>query len=371
MPAARHHTVSAFLLDRFARDTSTGRRVCMLDKQSGRPTSVSPRDATVRRHFYSLDVEDGRRDPAIEGVLSVIESIAAPLVRQLDDGDLPVREHRLELALFLAVCWMRTPAWREQMASVMEQMTAAMIAETYRLDPASMGRALAATGSELTTPEEVEEFRLRVVDDLENGRLVVEFPKNRLIRDLLEGAQGAQWTMFLLDWTLVRLEGVDEFVLGDNPVSLYDPKPAFPGGGSGLLSSPFAQLFTPIGPRSGLLIGSNPEVWRWARDNLEALHKMTDEERASTVDKLEGPWAEGVATSEFARELNLRSYAAAERYIFGSQRTVQAVRAMRTSHAGRLAQLAPRGPRMHMVEDDESSASGLRITKTFAPKPRV
>jgi Protein of unknown function (DUF4238) len=78
MPSVRYHTVPAFLLDRFARETETGRRVCMLEKASGRPTQVSPRDATVQKHFYSLDTEEGR-DPIVEHVLGVVESKAALL----------------------------------------------------------------------------------------------------------------------------------------------------------------------------------------------------------------------------------------------------------------------------------------------------
>jgi hypothetical protein len=57
--AARQHTVSAFLLDAFARDTERGRLVAMLDKRSGTPKNVGPRGATIRRHFYSIDVDNG------------------------------------------------------------------------------------------------------------------------------------------------------------------------------------------------------------------------------------------------------------------------------------------------------------------------
>jgi hypothetical protein len=367
--ARRHHTVSAFLLDRFARDTTEGRRVCMLEKATGRPRQLSPRNATVRKHFYSLDVDDGRRDPAVEDVLAKIEAIAAPLVRRLEAGEFPVRSERLELALFLAVCWLRTPVWRDQMASIMEQATEAMVAESYRLDPAAAQRAFAESDMELT-PEEIEEFRREFVADLESGRLGVEMPKNAMIGNFLEGANGASWAMFLLDWTLVRVEPPDEFIVGDTPVSLYDPAPMFPGGGAGLLSSPDAQVFIPIGPHLGLLLQSNRDVWAWARENLEALREMTNEARAEAVNDVEGTWSEGVATSEFVRELNLRTYANAERYIFGSQKAAQDVHAMRRSQRPRLAALAPRGPRLHMVEDDPSSPTGLRITRTFGPQRR-
>jgi uncharacterized protein DUF4238 len=253
---------------------------------------------------------------------------------------------------------------------MMEQVTAAMVAEGYRLDPAAAQRAAAHGGWEMTA-KEVEAFRQRFVEDLESGRLLVQMPKNALIRYFLEGAAGAAWTMFVLDWRLVRLDEGDEFVLADNPVSRHDPTPAFPGGGNGLLSSPNAQTFMPIGPRAGVLLESSSAIWVWAHDNLGALHEKDEEKRAELIEPPEGRWGEGVATSAFVQELNLRSYAHASRYIFGSQKMAQDVHAMRTTRGPRLAQVAPRGPRLRMLEDDEDSPAGVRISRTFAPKPRA
>lgn len=131
MSAVRHHTVARFLLERFAVDRGKGVKVCQLDKTTGRPRQVSPRDATVEKHFYSIDI-DGRRDPAVEEALGKIESVAAPLIRALEAGDLPEGQQRAELALFIAMSWLRTPAWRQQTKSLHEQMTLAMFRETHQ-----------------------------------------------------------------------------------------------------------------------------------------------------------------------------------------------------------------------------------------------
>ena len=56
----RHHTLSGFLLDRFALDTPKGRLICKLEILGGRTKQISPRDATVRKHFYSIDIDTGR-----------------------------------------------------------------------------------------------------------------------------------------------------------------------------------------------------------------------------------------------------------------------------------------------------------------------
>jgi hypothetical protein len=370
MARARHHTVSAFLLERFARDTDRGRRVCMLAKASGQPTQVSPRDATVQKHFYSLDTEEGR-DPIVEHILGVVESKAAPLLARLDEGEVPWGSDRLGLALFIAMCRLRTPTWREETASVVEQLATTMFAESLRLDPGITQRALADSDAE---PDQIEELRAMLVEDMETGEAVVRMPKNAMIKYFLDGSSGMSWILFMFDWTVVQLaEVLGELVIADNPVSLYDPAPVMPGGGVGVLSSPETEIFLPIGPRRGLLLTPNEEVWNWWRSGgAEVLHEVsTDDERWDEVREREGRWAEIPANEKIVLDLNLRSYAHADRYLFGSQRTLQDLRTARRSHRARLAEVTPRGGRMHILEEDPDSEDGLlQITQTFAPQRR-
>lgn len=340
----------------------------MLEKSGGRPRLVSPRDAAVRRHFYSLDVE-GRREPVIEMVLGVIESQAAPMLAQLDHGRFPFGSDRLNLGLFVATCLLRTPAARERMASLLEQATAAMMAESYRVAPPLAQRALADSDLDLT-PDEIEELRLELISDLDSGRITFEIPKNNLLKHFLDGSISVSWTLFMFDWTLVRATGPGELVLPDTAVSIYDPRPAFPGGGTGVLTSPNTALFLPFASDRGLLVQSNEEVFGWARANLEALRKANEEDRIAMVEDHEGTWSEGEPTEEFVRELNLRSYAQADKYVFGSQRAVTELHASRRRYRRRLAQVSTRSPSFHIVEDDPERPGGVRVTRTYRPRPR-
>jgi hypothetical protein len=160
----------------------------------------------------------------------------------------------------------------------------------------------------------------------------------------------------------------DEFVIGDNPVSLYDPRPLFPGGGVGLMSSPGTETFLPLAPRLGLLLRPTMDAWTWFRANGERFKDLKDDERWNEVIDLEGPWAEGVPTKTFALDLNLRSYAQTDRFVFGSQRVLQDLRSGRHAHAARLGAVARRGPRSHFVEGDHQD--GFEIKQTFAPQRR-
>ena len=66
MPGRRHHTVSFFLLNHFARQTDRGPRICQLDVDSGQPRQISPRDATVSKHFYSVLDDNQERTEFVE-----------------------------------------------------------------------------------------------------------------------------------------------------------------------------------------------------------------------------------------------------------------------------------------------------------------
>ena len=175
--------------------------------------------------------------------------------------------------------------------------------------------------------------------------------------------------LYTFEWTLVRPDvAADEFVIGDNPVSLYDPRPLFPGGGVGLMSSPLTETFLPLAPRLALLLRPTRNAWTWFRERGECFQDLKADERWDEVIDLEGPWAEGVPTETFALDLNLRSYAQADRFVFGSQKALQDLRSARHTHAARLSEVARRGPRSHFVEGD--TETGFEIKQTFAPKRR-
>jgi hypothetical protein len=215
------------------------------------------------------------------------------------------------------------------------------------------------------TDEELEALRKEIVEDIDGGRIGVEMPVNLLIRTFLESMTHAGWTIFAMNWTLVRPDD-GEFVLADTPASQFDPTPMFPGGGVGLMSSPNAQLFLPLDPQLGVLVEPKRETFEFIRDHDDELLKMTEDERAAAFGALEGGWAEGVPTREFVEELNLRSYAHAQRFVFGSQKAVCDTHAAAKRNATRLLAVSPVGGRIHMVEDDPERADGaVKITRTF------
>jgi VCBS repeat-containing protein len=76
--AKRHHFVPQLLLRGFANSRGKGHGLYQLDVSSGAPALTTTERAASRRHFYSVEEEDGSRSNRLEGFLARVESHAAP-----------------------------------------------------------------------------------------------------------------------------------------------------------------------------------------------------------------------------------------------------------------------------------------------------
>lgn len=78
----------------------------------GRVTTVSIRDAAVRKHIYSFKLPDGTHNVDLERRIGALESAAVPLLRTLErDWPLTI-EQRAVVAEFIALQIVRGPVWR-------------------------------------------------------------------------------------------------------------------------------------------------------------------------------------------------------------------------------------------------------------------
>jgi hypothetical protein len=348
--SGRHHTVSRFLLDRFARVTDNGRLVCQLETASGATAQISPRDATIVKHFYSVDTDDGF-DSAVEDAIARIESGAAPIIDRLTevgaDGlakhpELPLHE-RLLLALFISVTRQRTPIWREQTKSLFEQFVAFQSSERAR------------RGQDAGSAPRAED----------RGDAAGPMPTNVLIQLFVRSCESGGWSLCLLDWTFVRPSTVP-LIVGDTPVSMFDPTPKDPGSSAGLVSSPNAETFIPLDPRLGVLVRPNPKRITSIWEASEAMEEMTGEERAVYVSGREGRIGEAIVGDPMAQEFNLRTYAHAQRHVFGNQKTVCDTHSAAKANPVRLRAVMPPPPRFHLLEDDPAVPGLMRAMEVLS-----
>lgn len=133
----RHHTVPNFYLKGFATAGSKP-MIGAVSREDGTRRTISTRDATVRKNFYSLSGHpDG--DDVFERDLSGLEADASAVIRKAVDGSWPLsREDREILGTFLTFQFLRGPDTRTSMdqthgtvfSKVITQMGADGVRET-------------------------------------------------------------------------------------------------------------------------------------------------------------------------------------------------------------------------------------------------
>jgi hypothetical protein len=145
-----------------------------------------------------------------------------------------------------------------------------------------------------------------------------------------------------MTWRSLCAPAGAQFVCSDNPLNIYDPgAPNRPKehAGVGWVSSAMVEATLPLDPRVCLLLTAGIPTWR-----------MED------VD------ARRVA------EINLRTYAAAQQFIYGpSQHAVQEVRHSAKRNRTRVDAFRPRPPHFSMIETDEGKTTRFI---THVPKSR-
>jgi hypothetical protein len=325
--AKRHHFIPQFMLNRFGT-----KRICQLEKATGKPQSILVAEAASRRHLYRFEDDKGNKSSVVEGIFAMAEEEAAPaLLRLEEDGEVSDHE-RAAIALFLSYLWARTPAARKRAEAIGEEIRLGFAA-TQLSDPKDFKRRM----SELKkTPEELEELRQRMLGQLRDGEVRSRDPDGGPTTSvLLQSAHELAMEMFAgTEWALLRSR-THKFVTSDRGTVSFDPSPAHPWSGAAVLSSPDAETFFPISANHCLRISpGDPEL--------------------KTVE----------ASPSHVMEINLRIYGWADRYIYGgSQNDVCVVRrALKTSK--RKYVLPPTTPRFTTLlqrdpEDDRLAQSHL------------
>ncbi len=104
----RHHYLPESYLKPFTRD----RFLWVYDRRQDQYRHEQPRNTTVRTHYYSLTDEQGNKDVRVEKVLSVVESLAKPIVKKLISGErLTPREH-FRMSFHLGLLYCRGPRYQ-------------------------------------------------------------------------------------------------------------------------------------------------------------------------------------------------------------------------------------------------------------------
>jgi hypothetical protein len=162
-----------------------------------------------------------------------------------------------------------------------------------------------------------------MLDAVDKGEIGVEPSRNREIAQIFLVADKIVPALAnAMTWRSVRAPAGTEFVCSDNPLNIYDPGATDREemhAGVGWISSIAVEATLPIDPRVCLLVTPGPPLWR-------------------VVD----------VDSKRVEEINLRTYAAAQQFIYGpSQRSVQGVRQNAKRERVLVEAFRPRPPQVN------------------------
>ena len=311
-PARRHHYVPAFALAQFAEPRGDRKGfMVQLDTKSGKPEKTRPEDACFQRDLYAQPVDAGR-DTSVEALLSIIERHSAPAVRRwIADPDAQTPEDRQTLSYYLGFQYMRGPIMLEQVGQLAETIDLTMLAVHFE-DRMSFARVYREAIAAEASDDDIERMRLYMKERLASGAIRLRDRNVEALRMMMDFVNGLAEAIDAMRWTLVEA-GDDEFVISDRALAMHDPTPRSPWSGHGLYSSPNALTTIALAPEVTLMLDHGGESI-----------------------------ARRVASAAEVREINLRMYGWAERFIFGrSQAVVQRVRRQAKEHRSEVIRPRP------------------------------
>jgi hypothetical protein len=214
-----HHFVPQCWLAGFTETGERAGRIWVTDLKRRKQWPSTPTKSGHRRDFYLTSSEKG--DPAgAEKLFSQIESAVAPIIKRLDRELREPREDELEqLFLFMAIQWVRVPAFRPTILAIADSFHRSKISEALK-NRRSWAKMLKGAGISPDDP----------AADIERMREFERSGQYSLSAEtewyLLRGLQGVETIVARLRdrrWG-VCVSQKGSFIGSDNPVAMDGPK---------------------------------------------------------------------------------------------------------------------------------------------------
>lgn len=217
--ARRHHFVPRFVLNGFAREDG---RVCVYEKGRPGPRWVGTRDAGVSRDFYTVDtMERERNHQIIEDLMAKVDGLGSNGLRKLLQQEPLGAQERADFAYFLAMAYLRVPAFRDFNQHMMEGFYKHSFAGVAQDDEwfTDLTRWMELNQGE-QMPDDVREDIRRMY--LDQSYSLTFHPEDHL--RLLPLA--ADWSLSIqrMGWELLEAPKRRAFVTSDNPLVMVNCK---------------------------------------------------------------------------------------------------------------------------------------------------
>lgn len=240
-----HHYLSEFYLKGFTRDEI----LWVYDRQKDEYREQHPRTTAAIRHFYSIENDEGERDPEVEIQLSRIEGKAKPIIQALDEGKDISPEDRVYLSVFLAVLHSRVPKFEREITEIADQATKALLKRMFPHEDAAREH-LRRSGKESEIDPE------HIVDFIQNERFEVKGHRNNAISTMLRQWPELAKLFNIMDWMVAHADSRTSFITTDAPFAFLASDELLKSGKPVLAVGSFEIVkAVPLTRRTCLLLG--------------------------------------------------------------------------------------------------------------------
>jgi hypothetical protein len=244
-PRAHHFVPQCWLLG-FTETQQKNGRLWVTDLKRKKQSPSSPAESGHRRDFYRVSTPQS--DPVmVEKIFSKIEDGIAPLFKALDREQRGPTEDELEVLLgFMAIQWVRVPAFRPTILRIADSFHRAKFSE-YLQTPESWARMLKEADIPAGSPgadyEQMREFE-------RSGEYSLSAETEWYLLKAFEGARTIIPLLMARHWG-VSISRKGSFIGSDNPVVLDGPKGGMVGfKNAGVVSYPVSRHVMLYGTKS-------------------------------------------------------------------------------------------------------------------------
>lgn len=194
--------------------------IWVYERGKAKPDLRSLDHVAAQKDYYAVKAEDGIKLQGIEEILSRVESIAAPLIQRLQDGERHISdEDRMTFSVFLAFGTMRTPKFRGAVAELMQESMDAF-ARKLASDPnkfiESVKSAEQALGENLGDPEEL---RNAILGNHIQIKANPQYSLKVMLEDVFEHSEMIKNMV----WSFRSADDDTALITSDTPVVLNNP----------------------------------------------------------------------------------------------------------------------------------------------------
>lgn len=237
-----HHYIPQFYVDGFTNDKG---EVFVLEHSTGNINKQSKYGTFHKYKFYTIDFsKHEKRDPEsakmmkralgienidtshvkeypdmIEDLLSDSETISAPIIKKLIEGEQISSTEKIELSTFIALMYTRTPSFRNFASEVEKQMMNQSIKKLFseKEKVKDLYNKMLAEGYK--NKIDVQElFKL-----VEEDRYKIEVPKELTIQAMLIGTSVIDKILYNKTWLIMEAPSMSSFITNDQPVFMNHP----------------------------------------------------------------------------------------------------------------------------------------------------